>query len=109
MTVGAGSSSRESITEAASASETPSRWAKAVKERTGASPRVRRAVSRAGNRTLDPLIGFTLAHAEQASLHHLERIGFQVSEDEEQAIFWRRERTVPHSIEFSGGPMGLRW
>ena len=43
---------------------------------------------------MDPLIGFTLAHAEQASLHHLERIGFQVGENEKQAIFWRRERTV---------------
>ena len=43
---------------------------------------------------MDPLIGFTLAHAEQASLHHLERRGFQGDENEKQAIFWRRERTV---------------
>ena len=51
VTVGAGSSSRASITEAASASETPSRWARAVRERAGASPRMRRAVSKAGKRT----------------------------------------------------------
>jgi hypothetical protein len=37
-------------TVAASASETPSRWARAVRERAGASPRGRRAASRAGNR-----------------------------------------------------------
>src|SRR5262250_1954207 len=41
----AGSSSNEPTTEAASASVTPSRWAMAVRERAGASPRVRRAAS----------------------------------------------------------------
>jgi hypothetical protein len=50
-TTGAGSSSREPTTEAASASVTPSRWARAVRERAGASPRVRRAVSSAGRST----------------------------------------------------------
>src|SRR5215470_15856078 len=48
---GAGSSSNEPTTEAASGSETPSRWARAVRERVGASPRVRRAASSAGRRT----------------------------------------------------------
>src|SRR5215510_15001896 len=38
---GTGSSSRGGMTDAASASETPSRWARAVGERAGASPRVR--------------------------------------------------------------------
>jgi hypothetical protein len=33
------------------ASETPSRWARAVRERAGASPRARSAASNAGNRT----------------------------------------------------------
>src|SRR5215510_11975667 len=47
----ADSSSNEPTTEAASASETPSRWARAVRERVGASPRVRRAANRAGRRT----------------------------------------------------------
>src|SRR5262245_43222073 len=50
-TTGAGSSSTEPATEAASASVTPSRWARAVRERAGASPRVRRAASSAGRRT----------------------------------------------------------
>jgi hypothetical protein len=48
---GAGSSSSGVTTIAASASETPSRCARAVRERAGASPRVRRAASRAGKRT----------------------------------------------------------
>src|SRR5712691_4604412 len=47
---GAGSSSG-ATTVAASASETPSRWARAVRERAGASPRARNAARRAGRRT----------------------------------------------------------
>jgi hypothetical protein len=39
---------------------------------------------------MDPLVGLALAHAEQASVHHLEGIGFEVDQDEEQAIFRRR-------------------
>src|SRR6266487_6654883 len=45
---GAGSSSSASTTVAASASETPSRWARAARERAGASPRARMAASNAG-------------------------------------------------------------
>src|SRR5712692_6412612 len=48
---GAGASASGATTVAASASETPSRWARAVRERAGASPRVRRAASSAGKRT----------------------------------------------------------
>jgi hypothetical protein len=51
VATGAGSSSDEPTTEAASVFETPSRWARAVRERAGASPRVRRAASSAGRRT----------------------------------------------------------
>jgi hypothetical protein len=47
---GAGSSSSGATTVAASASETPRRWAKAASERVGASPRVRSAARRAGRR-----------------------------------------------------------
>jgi hypothetical protein len=50
-TTGTGAASREPTTEAASASETPSRCARTVRERAGASPRVRNAVRRAGRRT----------------------------------------------------------
>ena len=50
-TTGAGASSSGVTTVAASTSETPSRWARALRERVGASPRVRRAASRTGNRT----------------------------------------------------------
>ena len=48
---GASSSSRGATTVATSASETPSRCARAVRERAGASPRVRRAASSTGKRT----------------------------------------------------------
>jgi hypothetical protein len=47
----AGSSSSGTTIVAASASETLSRCARAVRERAGASPRVRSAASRAGKRT----------------------------------------------------------
>src|SRR5215468_6985128 len=43
-------------------------------------------------------MGFALTHAEQAALDHLERIGFQVGKDEEQAIFRRRKS---HPLEGS--------
>jgi hypothetical protein len=48
---GAGSSSSGTTTVAASASETPSRWARAVRERAGASPRARSAANSTGKRT----------------------------------------------------------
>jgi hypothetical protein len=48
---GAGASPSGPTTVAASASETPSRWARAVRERAGASPRLRSAARRAGRRT----------------------------------------------------------
>src|SRR5215471_782932 len=47
---GADASSSGVIIAAASASETPSRCARAVRERAGASPRVRSAVSSTGKR-----------------------------------------------------------
>src|SRR2546422_1937777 len=49
-------------------------------------------------------MGFALTHAEQAALDHLERIGFQVGKDEEQAIFRRRKRAVLVHREPAGGP-----
>jgi hypothetical protein len=51
VTTGAGSSSSGTTTVAASASETPRRWARAVRERAGASPRARSAASSTGRRT----------------------------------------------------------
>ena len=48
---GVDSSSGGTTTVAASASETPSRWARAARERAGASPRARSAASNIGNRT----------------------------------------------------------
>jgi hypothetical protein len=51
VTTGTSASSSGAITVAASASETPKRWARAVRERAGASPRARSAASSAGKRT----------------------------------------------------------
>ncbi len=48
---GGGSSSSGATTAAASASETPSRCARADRERAGVAPRVSRAACSAGNRT----------------------------------------------------------
>ena len=48
---GTGVSSREVITGVTSSSATPSRCARAVRERAGASPRARSAASSAGKRT----------------------------------------------------------
>ena len=53
---------------------------------------------------MDPLIGFALAHTEQAPVHHLEGISLEVGENEEQAIFRGRERTVLVHRGPAGGP-----
>ncbi len=53
---------------------------------------------------MNPLIGFTLPHAEQASLHHLECIGLEVGEQEEQPIFWRRQGAVLVHAKPTCGP-----
>ena len=51
VVTGGGSSSTAATTIAASASETPSRCARAVRERAGASPRARSAANNVGKRT----------------------------------------------------------
>jgi len=48
---GVASSACDVTTVAAAASETPRRWARAVRERAGASPRARNAARSAGKRT----------------------------------------------------------
>jgi hypothetical protein len=53
---------------------------------------------------VNPLIGFALAHAKQASLHHLEGIGFQVDQHEEQPIFGCRQGAVLIDGKLAGGP-----
>jgi hypothetical protein len=61
---GAGASSNGVTTVAASASETSSRWARADRERAGASPRARRAASSTGRRTCIHWLAFpcTIPH-----------------------------------------------
>jgi hypothetical protein len=43
---------------------------------------------------VNPLICFALNHPEQAPLHDLERIRFQVDQNEQEAIFRRRQGAV---------------
>jgi hypothetical protein len=70
-----------------------------------------------GQEHVDPLIGFALAHAEQAPLDYLERIGLQVGQDKQEPVFRCRQGAVlidsePASgsrfpIEAPRGHMGL--
>src|SRR5262249_54788024 len=100
----ADSSSSGTTTGAASASETPSRWARAA-------PRAGRGLAegaqsrpQCGQETMHPLLGFPLSHAEEASLDALEAVCRQVCEEEEQAIFWRGERAVRVDGKLARGP-----
>jgi hypothetical protein len=43
---------------------------------------------------MKPLMGLALAHPAQSPLHHLEGVCFQVHQDNQQPIFWPRQRTV---------------
>jgi hypothetical protein len=43
---------------------------------------------------MDPLIGFALDHPEQAPVHHLEWIGFEVGQDEQEPVFRCQEGAV---------------
>ena len=52
---------------------------------------------------MDPLIGFALTHAEQAPLDHLEGVGLQVNQQEEQSILG------PPQVWGSGGNRLRMW
>jgi len=51
---------------------------------------------------MNPLIGFALTHAEQASLDHLEAVRLEIREQEEQPIFWRRQGAVLVHAKLAG-------
>lgn len=53
---------------------------------------------------MNPLIGFALTHAEQASLDDLETVGLQVGEQEEEAVFGCRQRAVLIDSKAASGP-----
>src|ERR1043166_5933122 len=92
-----GASSSALTTLAASAAETPSRCARAGRERAGACHRgggppstpgggiAKGAEGRQqhGEEHVDPLIGLALAHAEQATLHHLESVRFHIRQNKQ--------------------------
>jgi hypothetical protein len=54
---------------------------------------------------MNPLMGFALTHAEESSLHDLERIGLQIDEDKQEPILGRRQRAVA----VGGVPTGGAW
>jgi hypothetical protein len=56
-----------------------------------------------GEKGVDPLLGFALAHAEQTSLDHLEAVCLQGREQEEQPVFRRREGAVFVDGKLAGG------
>ena len=82
-TTGTGASSSGVPPVAVSTSETPSRWARALRERAGAAPRVRRAASSTGRRTWIHWLALALAHAEQAPLHHLQGVGLHIGQNKQ--------------------------
>jgi hypothetical protein len=53
---------------------------------------------------VDPLIGFALEHAKQAPMHHLEGVGLEVGQEEEQAIFRCRQRAILVDGKSAGRP-----
>jgi hypothetical protein len=53
---------------------------------------------------VDPLVGFALTHPEQAPLHHLKRIGFNIGQDKQQPAFQGRQRAVLIHREPAGSP-----
>jgi len=52
---------------------------------------------------VNPLIGFALAHPEQASLDHWEAVGLQGREQEEQPVFGGRQGTVLVHAKLASG------
>ena len=57
-----------------------------------------------GQEDVDPLLGFTLAPAKQASLHHLERRGLEGGEQEEPPICRRRQGAALVDGKLASGP-----
>ena len=52
---------------------------------------------------MNPLIGFALAHAEQASLDDLETVGLEGREPEEEAIFGGGQGTILVDAQWACG------
>jgi hypothetical protein len=53
---------------------------------------------------VDPRIGLALAHAEQATLHHLEPVRLHIGQKKQQSIRGGRQRAVVVHAETAGGP-----
>jgi hypothetical protein len=53
---------------------------------------------------MTPLIGFALAHAEQAPLDHLEGVGLDVGKNKQEPILWGRQGAVLIDSKPARGP-----
>ena len=53
---------------------------------------------------VNPLIRFALAHAEQASLHHLERVSLYIGQNKQKPVLWGRQGAVLIHAKLAGGP-----
>jgi hypothetical protein len=53
---------------------------------------------------VNPLIGFALAHAEEASLDHLQGVGFDVGQNKKEPIFGCRQGAVAIDGKLAGRP-----
>jgi hypothetical protein len=53
---------------------------------------------------VNPLIGFALAHPEQASLDHLQGVGFDVGQNKKERIFGCRQGAVALDGKLAGRP-----
>src|SRR3954469_8173030 len=74
--------------------ERPLRDSQAVRQsREGAVAETAQRREQRWQQNMDPLVGFALAHAQQPP--HLNGVGLQVSEQEEQPIFRRCQRAGP--------------
>src|SRR5262252_6362804 len=53
---------------------------------------------------MNPLIGFALAHAEQASLHHWERVSLYIGQNKQKPVLWGRQGAVLIHAKLARGP-----
>jgi hypothetical protein len=88
--LGADSSCSGTTTVAASASATPRRWARATRERGGIAAGAQRREPR-WQQGVDPRMGFAPDHAEQTPVHHLEGVGLEGDQNEQEPVFRCRE------------------
>src|SRR5215831_14498273 len=53
---------------------------------------------------MNPLIGFALAHAEEASLHHMERVSLYIGQNKQKPVLRGWQGAVLIHAKLAGGP-----